>query len=356
MANKQSALIKELQLYISIDNKLSQRDKNSLLNLSCDLENTWAKTVYDYFDSHLDVNGQPISLNEFLKSNISNSDYYKNVEKLFIDNLFEIQKPLFFFDVDNTLTDLGYLSEEKIEFIKSFKEKHRIILSTGKTYDSIKPVIDALEINGNYASCLNGSVLVEDGKFTVIEKIGNLSEDIVKAFYDAPFDTVVYYEDNIRLIKPLGKRSLEHLTRYTELYFEEEKIDYNRVVKVLFFIFDDEPERQYKEEMVKSYVKDHPELVCMRTTENTYEIVKKTQHKGNTVKIISNLLKNHYRATIGVGDSMNDAGMLNYVGKPYVVSTASSELKQFGYESLEKNRNTDIVNLIKKFTRGDKNE
>ena len=46
---------------------------------------------------------------------------------------------------------------------------------------------------------------------------------------------------------------------------------------------------------------------------------------------------------------MNDLPMLNYVGKPYIVSTSSDELKSYGFELLENNRNIDIVNLIKKY-------
>ena len=353
MNKKQIALIEELKEYLPYDNRLSDIDKQSLLSLDYNMLSAWGKVVYDYFYSHLDIEGNPISLNQFLLDNDCDANYYKQVDKEFIDNLFSLQEPLFFFDVDNTLTERGFLSQQKIDFIKSYNQKYRVILTTGKTYDSIKNVIDDCGLQGNYASCLNGSVLVENGKLTTIEKLGEISEKIVKDFDKAPFDTVVYYNDNIRLVKPLGERSLKHLTQYNEAYFTEDKLDFSQVVKVLFFIFEGETS---KEQIVIDYVKDYPDLVCMRTSENTYEILKKTQHKGNTVKIISNILGNHYRATIGAGDSMNDSPLLNHVGKPYLVATASDDLKDFGYEELDKDRNTDIVKLIKKYTKGDNNE
>ena len=112
-------------------------------------------------------------------------------------------------DVDNTLTHWGHLSQQKIDFIKTFAQKHRVILTTGKTYDSIKNVIDACHLQANYASCLNGSVLVENGKSTTLEKVGAISKQIVAHFDNAPFDTVVYYHDNIRLVKPLSQKSLD---------------------------------------------------------------------------------------------------------------------------------------------------
>ncbi len=347
------ALLNEIKLYIPYDERLSNQDKERLLGLDCNFETEWAKVVYDYFYSHLSESGEIISLNQFLLNNEQNKDYYKKVEELFISNLLKIQKPLFFFDVDNTLTNWGELSKQKIDFIKNFPKKDRIILTTGKTYDSILTVVKDCGLEDNYASCLNGSVLVEKGKFKVLEKIGEISKEIVKYFENAPFDTVVYYDDYIRLLKTLTQKNYNFLTTYTEKYVKEENIDYSKVVKVLSFIDEGETE---KEEIVKNVVKNYPNLVCMRTSKQTYEILNKNQHKGNTVKIISKLMGNHYRATIGVGDSMNDSPLLSHVGKPYVVSTASCELKSFNYEILEDDRDVDLVNLIKYYTKGEKYE
>ena len=353
MNKKSLALIEELKEYFPFDDKLSENDKMELLNNTNNFSSEWAQIVYDYFYSHLDESGNIISLNEFLQTNKTRQDYYKKVEETFIKNLFSKYPPLFFFDVDDTLTDGGKLSQQKIDYIKNYAQKNRIVLTTGKTYDSIKNVIDDLELSSKYASCLNGSVLVKNGEFTTLEKIGAESKKIVEHFKNAPFDLVVYYEDNIRLVKELNEKSLNHLRTYSEAYYKEDKIDYNRVVKVLFFIFDGEDE---KEKMVDEYVKNHKDLISLRTTKNTYEILRKTQHKGTTVKKIAEQLNYHYRASIGVGDSMNDSSLLSHVGKPFVVSTASDDLKSFGYEVLEPNRDEDIVNLIKKYTKGENYE
>ena len=351
--NNKLTLLNEIKQYIPYDDRLSNEDKERLLSLDCNFITEWAKVVYDYFYSHLSDSGEIISLNQFLLKNEKNKEHYKKVEELFISNLLKKQKPLFFFDVDNTLTNWGELSKQKIDFIKNFPHKHRIILTTGKTYDSILSVVKDCGLEGNYASCLNGSVLVENGKIKALEKIGKISEEIVKSFENAPFDTIVYYEDYIRLLRPLTEKNYNFLKTYTEKYLEEKIIDYNKVVKVLLFIDEGEID---KEEIVKKVVKNYPNLVCMRTSNHTYEILNKNQHKGNTVKIISKLMGNHYRATIGVGDSMNDSPLLSHVGKPYVVSTASLELKNFNYDVLEENRDVDIVNLIKRYTKGEKYE
>ena len=342
---KERIMLQEIAEYLPFDTRLTRAQATALVSGKPTGE--WAKTVFDYFFCHVDDDGNLISLQNFLKTHQGESERYVQADKIFIDHLFSVQKPLFFFDVDNTLTNFGHLSQEKIDFISNYSQKQRIILTTGKTYDSISNVISDCELQNNYASCLNGSVVIKDGVQTTIAQVGSISEEIVARFKGAPFTCVVYYNDNIRLVDGLTEDNIKMLKKYNELYFVEPTIDYAKVVKILFFIYEGETE---KEQMVQDYVKSYPDLVCLRTAGHTYEILRKNQHKGNTVKAISHLLGNHYRATIGVGDSMNDSQLLSHVGKPFVVATASDELKQFGYEQLEYNRDVDIVNLIKQYT------
>lgn len=347
---KKKAFLSELTEYLQYDCILTEQEKATLNNLDYERMNGWGKTVFDYFYSHLSDDGNIISLENFLLSHVDLSEQqiadFTNTNDIFIKKLFSSIDPLIFLDVDNTLTEAGHLSQEKIDFISSFKEKDRIILTTGKAYESIKNVIDDCHINNNYASCLNGSILIEKGEQKCIAKVGAISEKIVALFDDAPFDCVVYYEDGIRLIRPLTQKNYELLKQFNESYAIEEKLDYSKVVKVLFFIYEGETD---KELLVKQRIAPYPDLVCMRTAGHTFEILNTNQHKGNTVKIISKLMGRYYRNSVGVGDSMNDAQLLNYVGKAMVVSTANEELKKFGYEMGDKNRNTDIVEIIKKY-------
>lgn len=343
---KKSTLLQEIALYLPYDRILSHCQKSKLLDLKREEKSGWAQTVYDYFYSHVDDDGNILSVENFLLKSPVCSACYKKANDEFVSNLFINQKPLFFLDVDNTLTDEGHLSKEKIEFISNFNQRERIILTTGKAYESIKNVIQDCNLQDNYASCLNGSVLVQKGKTECIAKVGSVSRQITQLFADAPFDCVVYYEDGIRLLRPLSQKNLQLLKKYNENYKTEEIIDFSRVVKVLFFIYDGETQ---KEELVKSRIQQFSDLVAMRTAGHTYEVLRKSQHKGNTVKIISNLLNRYYRNTVGVGDSMNDFQLLNYVGKPFVVSTANQQLKSAGYEISDRDRDIDIVNIIKRY-------
>ena len=303
----------------------------------------------DYFYSHTLDNGEIVSLETFIKeNNLSKEEikYYQYINDEFINEIFNGIKPLYFFDVDNTITISGRLSKEKKEFILNFKDKNRIILSTGKAYESILDVINACALEDNYASCINGSVLVKNNKYEMINGLGDISEELIERIIKTNIDFMYYYTDGAYVIKELNKYNKDNMEKYNEYYKINANIDYNKVVKILLFIYDGEKE---KEDLIKDLIKDYKNLTCMRTAPHSYEILKYNQHKGNTVKIISNRLNHYYRASIGVGDSMNDLRMLDYVGLPFVVCDANSSLKEYKFKELDSNREIDIVKLIEEY-------
>lgn len=353
MEIKIETIIKEIIEYLPYDEVLNEEEKDQFLQNIIkheELKTEWEKTIYNYFYSHINENGEIVSLeNYFLLNNLSEEEkeFYKKVDEKFIDKLFENNKPLFFFDVDNTLTDFAFLSDEKKEYIGNFDEKERIILSTGKVYQSILNVIDDCKLNDSYASCLNGSVVIYKNEFESISKIGSVSEEISKKIDNLDISYILYYNNIIHVRKKLNEKDIFNLKKYNEWYIDDSgDTKFNEVIKVLCFIDEGEDE---KEEIIRGIVKDYPDLVCVRTAGHTFEILKKDQHKGVTVKLISKRLNHYYRCSIGVGDSMNDLPMLNYVGKSFIVSTSNEELKKYGFNILERNRNIDIVNLIKKY-------
>ncbi len=346
---KLSALKNEIIEYLNYDDALSSQDKSDLLSLSLsNIKNKWAKTIYHYFNSHIDENGNAISLEVFLKNNNAvNANFYKRVNNAFIKNLFKNNSPLYFFDVDNTLTDNGVLSPQKQEFIKNWKHKDRIILSTGKLKNAIMDVIDACEINNNYSSFLNGSAIFDGASIKDICKLGDISNKLIEELEKTNLEFVLYNSSQIISKKKLNAKNESYLRRYNEWYeILPNGVDCNSIIKILVFIYEDEPE---KELQVQKIIKGINGINALRTGPHSYEILKREQHKGNTVKLISKMLNRYYRCTIGVGDSMNDFQMLNYVGLPFIVSTSNKELKDYGFKELIKNREIDIVNLIKKY-------
>ena len=353
MELKKKVIIEEITEYLPYDHILSEEEKTEFLDFIINdskISNSWMKLLYDYFYSHILDDGEIVSLSSYLKLNDISDDlikYYKDVDNKFTDKLFGDNKPLFFFDVDNTLTDNAYLSSEKINYISNFDEKERIILSTGKTYESIFNVIEECKLEESYASSLNGSVVTYGKKFENINKVGFISEEISKKIKAVGINYIFYYNDLILTNIKLNEKIIYELKKYNEWPISQcDNPKYDEVIKILCFIYEGEVE---KEELIRNIIKDYPEFVCMRTNVHTFEILRKDQHKGNTVKIISKRLGRYYRCSVGAGDSMNDLPMLNYVGKAYVVSTSNKELMTYNFEVLDENRDIDIVNLIKKY-------
>lgn len=307
-----------------------------------------------YFYSHTDQNGDVTSINNSITSNLfvnNNKLIFIEINNTFLQNLFRNNEPLFFFDVDNTLTDRGYLSKEKIDYISSLKNKENIILSTGKVSDAIMNVIEDFKINNNYYSCLNGSVIHKNNQYTLLNKIGSVSKIIIDKLMKTDISFVFYYYDCIKVIKPLLSKDIDNLNRFNEKFSMcNGEIDYNNIVKVLAFIDDDNTETSInKENIIRDIIKDYDDLHCVRTAPHTFEVLRKDQHKGNSVRKIAEIMGKYYRLSVGAGDSMNDFPMLEYMGYPFVVSNVSEELKQYGYEILNNNRNIDIVELIQRF-------
>lgn len=344
---KRKVMLEEIKEYLEYDSKLKDFEKSELLQLNSPYKNPWMQVIYDYFFSHIDEDGNILSLENYIIKYDCDKEYYKKVNEEFVSCLFEKEKPLFFLDVDNTLTNFAHLSDEKKEFISNYIEKKRVILTTGKTYESILNVVDDCKLHENYASTLNGSILIDKGEMQIISKIGSVSKDISDELNKTNINYIIYYKDSIHIIKDLNEDNERLLKKYNEWYVDDGKeIDFNNIIKILTFIYEGEEE---KEELVKEIISKYDGLVSMRTAGHCYEILRKDQHKGNTIKKISKLMGRYYRTSVGVGDSMNDLPLLNYVGIPYVVSTASEELKSYGFDELEENRDVDIVNLIKKY-------
>ena len=344
-------LINEIIEYLDYDKILSSKEKKEFISLiknKKEISNSWMKTIYDYFDSHILSDGSIVSLEvKRLEESGYNDSYYDKVQEEFINELFKNNKPLYFLDVDNTLTDLGVLSDEKKEFISNWENKERVILSTGKNYSSIYNTAKDCGITQNYASAINGSVLYYNNKYESVNKLGSISKKIVKELLNTKLTIITYYNENIHLVMDLNEEVVSLLKKYDEYNIDSTKeTDYSKVVKILAFIYDKDKE---SEKIVDDIVSKYKDLVSVRTSWHTYEILRRDQHKGNTVKEISKRLGYYYRCSIGVGDSMNDLPMLNYCGLPFVVSTASDEMKSYKFKELNENRKIDIVELMKKY-------
>ncbi len=338
--NKIIEEIKYFLFYYEINIDLNNLDK--YIN---NFNDTLEAIVVNYFYSTIDDTGRIVSL----EMNGFTNDIYINNRNSFFSYISKYKKPLVFLDVDNTLTYNGFLSEEKKEYISNFKHKNQIILSTGKVYESIKNTIEDCNLEENYFSTLNGSVLIKNNEFEILNGLGSLSNKIIMELKKYNLNIIAYYKNSIIKITDLIEDNYYNLEKYNEMFFDESlEVRYDEIIKILIFINDDNREEsKEKENIIKEICTKYSDIYCCRTAYHTYEILKKNVHKGLSLKKIAEELGYYYRNTIAVGDSMNDFEMLNYAGMPYVVSNQSNELKEYNFNILEGNRDIDIIELIK---------
>ena len=350
LMTKEDVLLQEIKEYLPFDAKLNEVSLENMRNHT--IFNDYERFIYDYFYSHILDNGDIVSVYRFLNSHKDeglDQEYYLSVDRLFTKALFQSQKPLFFFDVDNTITEMGQLSLEKKEYISHYPEKERIILSTGKVYESIKDVVDSCHLEHNMASTLNGSVLVQDYRMTLLEHLGNLSKELIKEINKAHFQILYYTDHEVFSNEVLNERNYHWIQKYNEDYKVESHIPYSDVVKILIFIYDFDEDYLKQEAFIDQLASHYDNLTTYRTGHHSYEILKKNQHKGTTVKLMAQKLGYYYRCSVGCGDSMNDLRLLDYVGRPYMVCDGSEELKALGIPVFSQNRATDINEILEKY-------
>lgn len=333
------------------DNFLDFLEKGNNLENMIEATNSFnlLKLIIQYFYSHVGDNGECSRFYDVMDNDefMQNYRYYfERVRRDFVHLLLAHHTPYFFIDVDNTLTVNGVLSEEKKEYIKNFKYKDHIVLTTGRLYSSIKDIMKDCGIENNYYACLNGSIIGYLGKSELLYKLGEVSKEISKELINEDIQFVFYYENSTQTPVKLNKENLKALEEVNEVPPVGETKDFENVVKILLFINEKDVEKENK---VREIIQKYQDIICVRTGDNFFEIMNKNQNKGTAVFEICNRNNLYFRCSVGVGDSMNDYQMLKYTGKSYIVSTASEEMKAHHFAQLENDREHDIIHLLKKY-------
>ena len=94
---KKNTLLQEIALYLPYDKNLSQAQKTKLLDLNRDAKEGWAQTVYDYFYSHVDDEGNILSVENFLLKHPDHSARYKKSKRRVCKQLVYQSKAVVFF-------------------------------------------------------------------------------------------------------------------------------------------------------------------------------------------------------------------------------------------------------------------
>ena len=137
-------------------------------------------------------------------------------------------------DYDGTLKikNQDDVTIKNIEKLQLLNLKSKLLISTGRLYNSIKNEIEQFNIPFNYISCANGNILF-DKNFNVMYKtnIDSKIDELLKPFYKEIL--------NVELLDEYGQNVIKKSTEYVVYLKEKEQIR-SKFVNMLSFspIFD----------------------------------------------------------------------------------------------------------------------
>lgn len=243
-----------------------------------------------------------------------------------------------FIDLDGTLLDLPKhkMSEENKNAVLQASKESLVVISTGRAYgNTVKHVISALNLE--YAICQNGALIVDKkGKIiseTLIEKV--LVKKIIE--FAIKNNLVVLVNSEFRLY---NRRALLFLLRLfsAQKYPSFDKFNFEKNIRKIVLA------GSFRKKMFKYYGKIKeiiPDLnYSLSGNDYIIEITNQNIDKGIAAQFLCNLLKLDPKKSIHIGDSLNDASSLNYLGALIAMKGASKHLLEIAtYTATEKDRN-----------------
>lgn len=253
-------------------------------------------------------------------------------------------------DLDDTLLrDDLTISEKNKTAIKAAVEKGvTVVLGSGRAPIAMRKYIQALDLN-QYGICYNGTMVVDlENQKTIFQKNIALEDAKYLFEYMKPFDVDVQtYIGNtlyVKEFKETTKRYCEITGMIAEVVELEKDIKQD-VVKVLLV-----GEHDYLakiQEEVQPKIKDRLHVFFSKA--HYLEFTNIEANKGLAVEFLANHLGITKEEVICVGDSFNDAYMIQYAGLGVAMENAYSEIKEMADYVTKSNMEDGVAHVIEKF-------
>lgn len=263
-------------------------------------------------------------------------------------------KKLLATDLDGTLLkDDKTVSNETIEIIKKMiAEGHYFVISTGRPFHRIEPIIQMLGIKSdkNFCICFNGGLITTTDNSKVIYEEKLKKEEVVELINLAEIlnISIMVYLKEVILIDELPD-AVDYLKNLSCVKIVEngkkELLKQTDVYKIIYI---------GSKEVVEDAKNKIPQVLFTkynftRSSDNYLEITSKNVTKGNAILKLAAYLCVDYKNTIAVGDEENDLSMLEKVFLSCCVSNANPKLKGLvDYVTLS-NELDGVRHVIEKF-------
>ena len=250
-------------------------------------------------------------------------------------------------DLDGTALNSNNIIPNNLQDILIWlknNNKCRIVLASGRSISSMKPIADNLGLEAPVIT-LNGGVIIDPISNEIYyEK--NLPTEIytesLLILKKLQIDFVIFTAFRVYAEKPSEITSI--LEKYTDNKIEWIS-DYSIIadpVKILFI-----PESKDSNTEVKEHTKHLP-IDIIESGFSFTEIVPKGVNKGSALELVTEMLEINHDAIIAFGDNENDIEMLQLAGTGVAMGNAPDHVKMEADMVTDTNDNDGVYSVLKK--------
>ncbi len=262
----------------------------------------------------------------------------------------------FVFDLDGTLLNSNIkVSEENIKALKKIiKNKHNLILASGRMYSSMMHIIDNyIPFVENYAHIVsyNGAYVVDNQNQILIEEGVNaeIAKEIIKYFRKKDLHRQIYVKDELIVeednqeIKDYAKHAS---VKYEVVYDLLDYIDKNSNLPLkLLAVGDNNRLLEIQKELSTKF---NNYLNVIMSFHSFLDIIPKNTSKGLALEKLSEIYKFDLKNAHIFGDSENDISMLEKTNNSYAMGNASENVKKVAKFIVPSNDEEGVAYAVEK--------
>ncbi len=230
-------------------------------------------------------------------------------------------------DIDGTiLTETNEFRPKILETIKKVQDSGvKLLLATGRVYDGVKPVADALGLDTPII-CTQGSLLKYNDEILWSAPVEHdLALDVINFLREKGIHTNFYNNDKICVEDErymddyIGGRFVKY-----NLVDKFENLKWGMITKLLAIVYDEDGIKNLENELKERY---QGRLGIVRSSKIYLEITNPMASKGNALKKLMEMWNLSSNEVLASGDQDNDIELLKVAGVRVAMKNASEGLK-----------------------------
>ena len=279
-------------------------------------------------------------------------------------------------DMDGTLlNDKMVISKRNADAIKEAQKNGvHFIVSSGRGYNEIKPLIEAADFISPLITLNGAEVLDENGKVLSSSPLPKITAKKIirllrkKGLYAEVITSKGIYSDNkakrienfaelltrvspdtpYKLAVIMASNRLELMNiNYTDDYMELIDEKHTKVFKIVAF----SSEGKKVLDPIRDEISQNSELVVTSSSESNIEINHVNAQKGIALQAYADYLNIPMDNVMAIGDNNNDVSMLKVAGMSYAMENGSNEVKMLAKRIADTNTSDGVGKAIEEVLR-----